>query len=37
MSIDDCYAIAQLQIEWMREKGLVEAVREIRDCHSTKG
>ena len=37
LSIDDCFAIAELQIEWMRQKGLVEAVREIPDCHSTKG
>jgi len=36
LSIEDCLAIAKVQVEHMRERGVVEAVREIHDLHSTK-
>jgi len=37
LTIEDCFAIAELQLEHMKERGLVEAVREIHDLHGTKG
>jgi hypothetical protein len=36
LDFDTCLAIAKLQIQHMREHGLIEAVREIHDLHSTK-
>ena len=36
LDFETCFAIARLQIEHMKENGLIEAVREVSDWHSTK-
>jgi hypothetical protein len=36
LDFETCLAIAKLQIQRMKERGLVEAVREIHDLHALR-
>jgi hypothetical protein len=37
LTLDDCHAIAQLQVEELKQTGVVEVVIEPRPWHSTRG